>query len=1114
MLAVLLVPRATESASNLIDDPSFEVTADRDQFGHVFAKWGGWNYEGDCKFEVGLVAHTGATSGMMSCGTAGKIRLEQSHDLEPGRYEITAYIRGLEIGSGNFGGDTEFMFDGKYFALKKKGSFGWTRLRYVADLAKAAKTGPSFGLWAPGMLWIDDVTMQRVGADVKTTSSPELGAEEAPIQPPGPLAAGMVRCPRCAYRNMPAWKKCYACGTPLVVNESKTETGPPVKVLTSFEQGNPFQAGTVVSEHATDGAKALRVDPGFASWIAPQDWSGYDYLKIDTYTDARDALPITIEIQDKDTKDYWTRVNYWAVAPPGASTLTLPLKSLYVGEKGRPGRNLILDGITRLVVAVDKPVAPLFIDRIRLERENAHAPTFDGLHAFALTPGGDPGIDGFIPVTPATQYSPARGYGLKNAKIWKSFDVLEPDPLYQRFLCIESGGLAVDVPNGTYRVFVNVDAPGGYWGENQVYRDRAILAQGKKVVSEQMDWAKFRKKYFEFWDTEDLPTDDVFEKYGRAHFHEKIFDVPVTNGQLFLEFQGQTWANSVSAVVFYPVEKAAEGQRFLDFVRSRRKAYFDNAYKRVLPPPTGDPLKPTDQEAKRGYLMYQRDLMGDLDYNSKPLARELGKDIAAAAFPGEIKPVLVGVLPLKDLGRGAISVTALEGPAGAIPAADIDVGYVSNRITRVTPDGAVYTIAPRIILPRDSVEMPKDTARYFFLTVRTPAAAAPGVYAGQVKFTPRQGEPESAPLRFTVRKGSLDAVDVPAGPFGGSIGVPWFEDDPSTAAFGAEMTAKGLRMMRQRGFTLLTGLPHVQYDGFVAGKPSLDFHQADRQMQEAKDLGFLAVDSYGSGVGGFDAYHEDTAKMAAAGFKDYSEFIRMVYGPIEQHAKDKGWLPVYWNLGDEPGGDELKKAIVNATAYAMAFPIGPPFFTVPTSLEPDRTTASSPEFILAKALSVASLNNHDEAGVNLLRKQGGQWAFYNGGTRWTYGTYLYKAVKQFGAKFRVAWHWNIVAGDPYYALDCREDDYAWAVASPDGQLMPTMDLERIAAGLDDYRYLLTLARLAKAKAGTPAAQAAEALIRDRMNAFHLGDRDHDRLFGEQDWVTYREKLGAAIEALQ
>ena len=37
-------------AANLIDDPSFEIPKERDQFGLVFAKWGGWKYEGDCEF--------------------------------------------------------------------------------------------------------------------------------------------------------------------------------------------------------------------------------------------------------------------------------------------------------------------------------------------------------------------------------------------------------------------------------------------------------------------------------------------------------------------------------------------------------------------------------------------------------------------------------------------------------------------------------------------------------------------------------------------------------------------------------------------------------------------------------------------------------------------------------------------------------------------------------------------------------------------------------------------------------------------------------------------------------------------------------------------------------
>jgi len=78
----------------------------------------------------------------------------------------------------------------------------------------------------------------------------------------------------------------------------------------------------------------------------------------------------------------------------------------------------------------------------------------------------------------------------------------------------------------------------------------------------------------------------------------------------------------------------------------------------------------------------------------------------------------------------------------------------------------------------------------------------------------------------------------------------------------------------------------------------------------------------------------------------------------------------------------------------------------------------------------------------------------------------------------------------------------------------TLDFARIAAGLDDYRCLLTLARLARGKAGSPAAQAATALIKGRMAAFRLGDRDHDRLFGIQDWTAFREGLANVIEALQ
>ncbi len=254
-----------------------------------------------------------------------------------------------------------------------------------------------------------------------------------------------------------------------------------------------------------------------------------DFLKADLFTEARKPIDLYVEIRDKATDGYWTRVNYSTVVPPGKSTLIIPVKQLYVGEKARPGRMLIVNGITRMVFGIGEgPSAPLFVDNLRLERDDGPARvSFEGLFAFDFGTGTSPVMEGFTPITPATQYSRGRGYGLKDARVWHAFDALQPEPLYQDFICIEAGGLAVDVPNGRYRVFVNIDNPSGFWGEYQSYRERAIVAEGRPVVRETMDFEAFKAKYFRFWNLDDLPADNTFDKYQKACYREKRFDVDV-----------------------------------------------------------------------------------------------------------------------------------------------------------------------------------------------------------------------------------------------------------------------------------------------------------------------------------------------------------------------------------------------------------------------------------------------------------------------------------------------------------------------------------------------------------------------------------------------------------
>ena len=413
-------------------------------------------------------------------------------------------------------------------------------------------------------------------------------------------------------------------------------------------------------------------------------------------------------------------------------------------------------------------------------------------------------------------------------------------------------------------------------------------------------------------------------------------------------------------------------------------------------------------------------------------------------------------------------------------------------------------------MPGGSVKTPASLVRRFWITVKTPPHARPGTYKGTISIQTSAGGSDRVPVEFVVRAGTLDPVDIPAGPFGHVIGIPWHQDDPAAAKYNQRMVEQSLRRMREYGFTACTGLPTIGFQGFQQGKPALDFTVADRQMKLARDLGFLAVTSYGAGVSGFDPYYQDASAMSAAGFHDYSAFVGAIYSAVQKHAEQSGWIPVYYNLADEPLGQDTIRAAENAEAYRRAFPKGPPFFTGASSFT--GSDASNPHFRLSKALHVVSWNDHDEPGVALLHATGSDWAFYNGGNRWTFGTYMFKAAREFGMKFRTSWHWNAVAGDPYYALDCREDDYAWCNATPDGRLVPSVEFERLREGLDDYRRLITLERLAKEHPGTPAASKARELIAARMKAFHLGQRDHDALFPPSDWVEFRGTVDDAIAA--
>ena len=895
-------------------------------------------------------------------------------------------------------------------------------------------------------------------------------------------------------------------GSIIHAQENTTATAAPTeREFISFRDGNPFENGVVV-----DDGRALRIDKGYLVLNRKLDWSGYDFLKIDMDLDAKEPLDFYMEIHDAQTKGYWTRVNYNTIIPPGKSTFIVPLRQLFVGEKSRPGPNLLLDKITRFILNVgDNPSGPLTISRLRLEKDTTAAEiSFDGLYAFDFGSKTSPVMESFTQVTPETRYEKESGFGFVRNDGLRAFDARQPEPLYQDFILLWSNEFAVDMPNGKYRVMVNLDCPGGFWGENQVYQKRTIKANGKTVLEETLDFDGYNKHYYRFWNLDDMPWENTFDKYQKTTFHEKYFDTEVTDGQLKIGFEGDDWGCCLSAIVIYPAEKSTQGEKFLRFAEEKRRFHFDNYFKRVLPTPSGDPLQPNDTDKKRGFVAFQRDFMQEVNYNGTPRKEEILTELKASAFAGEYEPITLSLVPLQHLGKVTVTASEWTGPSGAvIPASAIDIGYVSYRLSRVTMEGTVYTIAPRMIMPLNSVEIKEGITRRFWLTVKTPQDCAPGLYNGKLAVRAENGGTAEIPVKFLVRKGNLDAIDIPAGPFGHAVHTSWRKDAKGDA-FSQLLLDNSLRKLREYGFNCATGLPRINYRGFKDGKPVLDYRSADSDMKLLKELGFTAFVAYGGGLGGFSPYYKDDDAMKSAGFDDYSLFIRAIYSEIEKHAESNGWIPLYFYLADEPIGDDLIRSAENAEEYRKAFPQGPPYFSGASSFTGGN--AEDPHFRLAKAFHIVSWNGHDEKGTRLLQKAGGQWAFYNDGNRWTFGDYMFKCVREFDMKFRVSWHFNACAGNPYYALDCREDDYAWCNSSPDGNLIPSLDFERTREGIEDYRRLQTLERLAKEKQDQDGLN----VIENRMQSFRFGQRNHDRIFPVTDWKDSRKKVDDAIEKLR
>ena len=1084
---------------SVIDNGDFEHAGE--SANHI-PGWTDYVWDGD-----GRVAHMSGTAAEGARAAAiigsgpGKVAIFQEFQAEACSYHLSALVAGFEMKSGTWdkGAAVSVENSGGNFAFADlfASDSNWRRVDVVFDVPSPGPVTVYFLNYGSGSFFVDDVKIEIMAdcppaGENGTTLSEEV-AELAYIPPIGPndtVLAGY--CADGAFARRAVCRRLAGADLEAFVERPASSE----RTLADFDALQPFDGGSARRSNGSwtlvareGGGQAALLTPGSVllanadSGLAG-DWRGYAWLRLDASNPSAKPQPLYIELHDDKSTDYWSRVNWYTMVPPGRSQVQVPLQN-FVGEKLviKQPRRLDLARMTRLVVSAASADSDLVVDNVRLAPQPAFKADFPQLIKLDLGSPTSPLLPGFNQLTATTLYRPYRGYGLsEDASIGRVEDRRHPDSLLRDWISFRAGGLDFDLPNGEYHVWMILEDP-GYWEYYPNYRRRAVLAEGKTVLDERPSFDQFMDKFYRHANDEDVPNDDIWSRYIPPRYQPLAFDVRVADGQLNIRFDSNTdpLALPLSAVVIYPAAEKAKGEHFIAELWQRLKDSFDAEYLQVAP--AVQPDDPPPANALGGKLwVFQRTAWLDVQATDRPREPELVSALSTSLASGEYEPLTVS-LTARD------SDLTLTGATLDLPGLAATPYRVRYKLTRATADGTVYWNIPRILDPLDvSAEAPltlrANEARSLWFDIQAPPGTRPGTITGTLKLAFGDGQSLDLPVTVTVHPWTLPEADAEIGYLGVATLYPQGTYPELTAKRDRELAA-GLELLSRYGFTAFSGgIGGPAFLGYETGRLRMNFMPAQKSMVALKKTVKGEVNTYGGlEIQGLPEVESPDAETEYGRY--YKTVVKDVLTAIDGWSSMNDWLPMMHSLGDEPDEGALPSVIAKAKAFQAA---GESVRTsVFTSLVDPETDARRD---LAGLLSRLYVTTHSEKALRYIRDKGSECALYNQNGRYRLGIYLFK-VRELGCKGHLKFAFHSVHVDHYFALDGREEDYVAVFEDRAGNLHPTLDLVRYREAMDDYRYLQKLEQSIREAPPGEARDSADRWLKDLLAKMTVGSDKPD-----------------------
>ncbi len=867
--------------------------------------------------------------------------------------------------------------------------------------------------------------------------------------------------------------------------------------MTLFE----MKTGKPSDQHVTHGQKSLKILPGeyLTSWRMPKDWSAYDSLDIDVFVDGTEPVNGTILIGDQPWKDkgsnYWNRHNGTFNLKPGAGVLSIPVNGLFRGEAGsRNGdihANIDSTQILRLDLGFNGKVTAIYLDNIRFTKETRPA----GILAFDFGPESQTVFPGFSAISWNTVFGEngaKAGFKMKCGAPNRARDDTFPTRLYQDYVWFEENGneFIAEAPNGKVHVWMVFDDCGYWGGETCHHHKRTVSANGKQVYVDDRGADGPNDYLYRFEKIEPKPGDSMWELYMKDLFKPVRFDAEVTDGKLRIQCAADAgWSTKVAAMIVYPDAGKTESEKWVTEIEERNKKEFDTRAAFMGPKPKALEI-PADAKAK-GFWFGVPTLEDTVTFVDAP-GKSDGK-LKRTGTLGQRMSFTFAVRPLKDFNSDVkLSATDLSGPAGKIPASNLDLRYIHHLTQRGFNDIA-YTIMPMSIRRVDGsgLKLTKELTRQFWITLDIPADAKAGSYQGEVTLS--AGELNiKVPLTVDVIGVALDDPDFNIGFLGA-----W-----SPRENGYYDLAK---LMKQYGMNSFCGGPSIPFQGFdETGKPKLDFKACDDYFKQIRKAGIThPVYSYGGPgwVEGLSDGYEigETGKnlMKQTG-KSYGDILKIVWGEVKAHAEKENWLPIYYGQLDEPRAEEPAKLNLE---YHKAYHDAVPWLKVGGFYSVDwKNTGPLEKTIqeIFRTMNWSGVNTHTQDDLDNAKKFGKELHIYNQGLdRYTFGVYCFAEMRK-GLKGLMQWHTLAVSGYQWFDLDGREPDPG-VINWGKSEVIPTLYAVRCCEGAFDLRLATTVWNLAEKKKGTPEATAAQEYLEGLNKQIGLNQHTPPKGFNEEEF---------------